>query len=100
MNNNLDTQIHSAPSPQGRAGVGSICHLVILGDGMAYWHVPSLGGKTLLQIAAEIPEAEETAALLRDLVVRSQALLLQHAHFVPDGSPRSIMCGWLLGQIR
>lgn len=30
------------------------------------------------QIAAEIPEAEETAALLRDLVVRSQALLLQH----------------------
>ncbi len=26
-------------------------HLIILGDGMADWHVPSLGGKTLLQHA-------------------------------------------------
>lgn len=26
-------------------------HLIILGDGMADWHVPSLGGKTLLQYA-------------------------------------------------
>jgi len=27
-------------------------HLIILGDGMADWHVPSLGGKTLLQHAS------------------------------------------------
>lgn len=31
-------------------------------------------------IQAEIPEAEETATLLRDLVVRSQQLLAQHPH--------------------
>lgn len=31
-------------------------------------------------IQAEVPEAEETATLLRDLVVRSQELLAQHPH--------------------
>ncbi len=51
MNNIFDTQIHSAPSLPGRDGGGSIRHLIILGDGMADWHVPSLGGKTLLQYA-------------------------------------------------
>lgn len=32
-------------------GGGAVRHLIILGDGMADWHVPSLGGKTLLQYA-------------------------------------------------
>ena len=30
---------------------GRLRHLIILGDGMADWHVPALGGKTLLQHA-------------------------------------------------
>ena len=34
-----------------REGGGRVRHLIILGDGMADWHVPSLGGKTLLQYA-------------------------------------------------
>ena len=39
------------PSLTGGVGGGSVRHLIILGDGMADWHVPSVGGKTLLQYA-------------------------------------------------
>ena len=35
-------------------------HIIILGDGMADWSVPSLGGKTLLQ-AAHTPNMDRLA---------------------------------------
>lgn len=43
----------SSPLPNrgGAGGGASLKHLIILGDGMADWHVPALGGKTLLQYA-------------------------------------------------
>ena len=39
-------------------------HIIILGDGMADWSVPSLGGKTLLQ-AAHTPNMDRLARLGR-----------------------------------
>ena len=52
-NKTIVSQEHTAPSLIGRAGgeSASVRHLIILGDGMADWHVPSLGDKTLLQYA-------------------------------------------------
>ena len=47
-NNHLSGSYSSFPY---REGGERIRHLIILGDGMADWHVPSLGGKTLLQYA-------------------------------------------------
>lgn len=41
--------IHSLPT---REGGERVRHLIILGDGMADWHVPSLQNKTLLQHAS------------------------------------------------
>ena len=47
-----DNQLsNSNCSLPNREGGGRVRHLIILGDGMADWHVPSLGGKTLLQHA-------------------------------------------------
>ena len=61
MKNNSDTQVHSAPSLQERAGGGSLRHLIVLADGMADWHVPELDGKTLLQ-HADTPAMDWLAA--------------------------------------
>lgn len=46
--NSVSKSINSLPI---REGGGRVRHLIILGDGMADWHEPSLGGKTLLQYA-------------------------------------------------
>lgn len=52
MIENLDSHLSdSNNSLPTREGGGRVRHLIILGDGMADWHVPSLGGKTLLQYA-------------------------------------------------
>ena len=48
LDNKLSNSNNSLPT---REGGGRVRHLIILGDGMADWHVPSLGGKTLLQYA-------------------------------------------------
>ncbi len=48
INNTENTKQASLSTEEGR---GVMPHLIILGDGMADWHVPSLGGKTLLQYA-------------------------------------------------
>lgn len=48
MKNNYLSDNNNLPCKEGR---GRARHLIILGDGMADWHVPSLGGKTLLQYA-------------------------------------------------
>ena len=47
-------KLSSSPLPNrgGAGGGASIKHLIILGDGMADWHVPSLQNKTLLQHAS------------------------------------------------
>ena len=49
-------------------------HLIILGDGMADWHVPSLGGKTLLQYA-DTPAMDWLAAQGRSGLLKT----------IPDG---------------
>ncbi len=49
-------------------------HLIILGDGMADWAVPSLGGRTLLQYA-DTPHFDRLARLGRNGLLRT----------VPDG---------------
>ncbi|MDR0989128.1 MAG: cofactor-independent phosphoglycerate mutase [Prevotellaceae bacterium] len=49
-------------------------HLIILGDGMADWPVPSLGGKTLLQYA-HIPTMDQLARMGRNGML----------HTVPEG---------------
>lgn len=48
----IETNINLSPLPAGEKARGRAKHLIILGDGMADWQVPSLGGKTLLQAAA------------------------------------------------
>lgn len=49
-------------------------HIIILGDGMADWHVPALGDKTLLQYA-DIPNMDKLARLGRNGLLKT----------VPDG---------------
>ena len=48
MKNNYLSDNNYLPCKEGE---GRARHLIILGDGMADWHVPSLDGKTLLQYA-------------------------------------------------
>ena len=53
MIKNNNSKPSSSPLPnRGGAGRGAFKHLIILGDGMADWHVPSLQNKTLLQHAS------------------------------------------------
>lgn len=49
-------------------------HIIILGDGMADWHVPALGDKTLLQYA-DIPNMDKLACMGRNGLLKT----------VPDG---------------
>ena len=49
---NKNTNSNSSCSLPNREGGGRVRHLIILGDGMADWHVPSLQNKTLLQHAS------------------------------------------------
>lgn len=52
------------PLPTGEGVRGRGKHIIILGDGMADWPVPSLGGKTLLQ-AADTPYMDRLARMGR-----------------------------------
>ncbi len=67
--------IHNSNSslPNMESG-GRVPHLIILGDGMADWHVPALGGKTLLQYA-DTPAMDWLASHGRSGMLRT----------VPDG---------------
>ena len=47
-------------------------HLIILGDGMADWAVPSLGGKTLLQYA-QTPYMDKLARMGRSGMLKTVA---------------------------
>ena len=69
-----NTNSNSNSSLPYREGGGRVRHLIILGDGMADWHVPALGGKTLLQYA-DTPAMDWLAAHGRNGLLKT----------VPDG---------------